>query len=101
MRWGPEAMTETPTMDANLESGATFGGPMTRFFLGRVARALSNSPVAFDIRLPDGSVQYFGQGVPSCHVSANSSKGVRALASLDQIRIGDAYLAGDIDIDGD
>jgi cyclopropane-fatty-acyl-phospholipid synthase len=94
-------MTETPTMDANLESGATFGGPMTRFFLGRVARALSNSSVAFDIRLPDGSVQHLGQGVPSFRVSANSSKGMRALASLDQIRIGDAYLAGDIDIDGD
>jgi cyclopropane-fatty-acyl-phospholipid synthase len=94
-------MSETPIVEAKLGSNLGLGERMTRYLLGRLVRAMSDSPVAFDIRMPDGHVQHFGQGAASFHVAANNGKGVRALASLDQLRIGEAYLAGDIDIDGD
>ncbi len=69
--------------------------------LGRFARAFANPPDPFEIRLPDGTRQPFGRGAPAFRVTVANPNGVRALTSLDEGRIGDAYLAGDIDIDGD
>ena len=43
----------------------------------------------------------FGQGAPSFCVRLNNRNAVRAITSLDQVKFADAYLAGDIDIDGD
>jgi cyclopropane-fatty-acyl-phospholipid synthase len=69
--------------------------------LGRFARQFSKSPVPFAVTLPDGSVQRFGQGAPSFHVALKNGRALRAIASLDEGRFGDAYLNGDIDIEGD
>ncbi len=38
---------------------------------------------------------------PSFRVRLNNKNAVRAITSLDQVKFADAYLAGDIDIDGD
>ena len=43
----------------------------------------------------------FGQGTPSFSVRLNNRNAVRAITSLDQVTFADAFLAGDIDIDGD
>ena len=69
--------------------------------LGRFARQFSKSPVPFAVTLPDGSFQRFGQGAPSFHVALKNGRALRAIASLDEGRFGDAYLNGDIDIEGD
>ena len=69
--------------------------------LGRFADHFSASPVSFDIVLPDKTVRRFGAGAPSFRVKINNRAGLRAIGSIDEGRIGDAYLAGDIDIDGD
>ena len=50
---------------------------------------------------PDGKARRFGQGTPSFSVRLKNRNAVRAITSLDQVRFADAYLAGDIDIDGD
>jgi cyclopropane-fatty-acyl-phospholipid synthase len=75
--------------------------PARRSLLARYAARFSNSPVPFEVRLPDGAVQRFGQGAPAFHLSLNNDRAVRAIASFDEGRFGDAYVAGDIDIEGD
>ncbi|MBV9244633.1 MAG: class I SAM-dependent methyltransferase [Methylobacteriaceae bacterium] len=98
----PDAMNMTTgAMSENAATRAERRGRAANFVLGRFARALSDSPVAFDVHLPDGSVQHFGRGPPSFRVALKNENGIRALTSFDEGRIGDAYLAGDLDIDGD
>ncbi len=84
--------------------GATTAAPIAApksFLLGRFAKQFADCPVSFDVRFPDGSVQRFGGGTPVFHVALNNKRALSAIASLDEGRFGDAYLAGDIDIDGD
>ena len=69
--------------------------------LGRFATHFADSPVSFDVALPKGTMQHFGSGEPGFHVTLKNARAVRAIASLDEGRFGDAYLAGDIDIEGD
>jgi cyclopropane-fatty-acyl-phospholipid synthase len=69
--------------------------------LGRFARHFADSPVSFDVTLPKGEVQHFGPGAASFHVTLKNARALRAIGSLDEGRFGDAYLAGDIDIEGD
>src|SRR5262249_1246775 len=69
--------------------------------LGRFADHFSASPVSFDVVLPDKAVQHFGPGSPSFRVTIRNNRGLRAIRSIDEGQIGDAYLDGDIDIDRD
>jgi cyclopropane-fatty-acyl-phospholipid synthase len=69
--------------------------------LGRFADRFSTSPVSFEIILPDKTMRRFGSDAPSFRVTVNNRAGLRALGSVDEGRIGDAYLSGDIDIEGD
>jgi cyclopropane-fatty-acyl-phospholipid synthase len=77
---------------------AKSGSPSIRDrFTGR----FSQSPVPFEVIMPGGSVQRFGQGAPSFTITLRNRRGLKALRSLDERRIADAYLAGVLDIDGD
>jgi cyclopropane-fatty-acyl-phospholipid synthase len=69
--------------------------------LGRFAGQFAKTSVPFEVILPDGAVRRFGEGLPSFRVSLKNRQAMRAIASVDEGRIGDAYLAGDIDIEGD
>jgi cyclopropane-fatty-acyl-phospholipid synthase len=69
--------------------------------LGRFAKQFSDSPVSFAVTLPDGNLQQFGPSAPSFRIGLKNSRALRAIASLDEGRFGDAYLAGDIDLEGD
>jgi cyclopropane-fatty-acyl-phospholipid synthase len=80
------------------DTAATF---TARFLLNRFARAFSQSNVSFELYLPDGVARRFGQGTPSFRVTLKNRNAVRAVTSLDQGKFADAYLAGDIGIDGD
>jgi cyclopropane-fatty-acyl-phospholipid synthase len=85
------------------ESSASHMPAVTRggLWLNRVARAFGRTSVPFEIHFPDGAVRRFGQGVPNFCVTLKNRNAVRAITSLDQVKFADAYLAGDIDIDGD
>ena len=72
-----------------------------RGLLGRFATHFADSPVSFDITLPNGSLQHFGPKAASFHVTLKNARALRAISSLDEGRFGDAFLAGDIDIEGD
>jgi cyclopropane-fatty-acyl-phospholipid synthase len=93
-------MNESPR-SLNVGTSAEPVGKLTRSMLGRFARQFDDSAVSFQVTLPDGSVQLFGKGAPSFVVTLKNNQALRALASLDEGRIGDAYLAGDLDIEGD
>jgi cyclopropane-fatty-acyl-phospholipid synthase len=69
--------------------------------LGRFAGQFAKTSVAFEVILPDGGVRRFGEGMPSFRVTLKNRQAMRAISSVDEGRIGDAYLAGDIDIEGD
>lgn len=75
-------------------------GPM-RFLLRRFTSHFGNVAIPFDLKLPDGSVIKFGKGTPKFHVHAKNKAALRALASLDEGKFGDAYVHGDIDMEGD
>jgi cyclopropane-fatty-acyl-phospholipid synthase len=71
------------------------------FWLDRMARAFAGSSVPFEMYFPDGRARRFGQGSPTFRVTLKNSNAVRAITSLDQVKFADAYLTGDIDLDGD
>ncbi len=73
----------------------------TGFWLDRIARAFASTNVPFEMHFPAGEARRFGQGTPSFRVRLKNKNAVRAITSLDQLKFADAYLAGDIDIDGD
>ena len=55
----------------------------------------------FSIAMPDGERQTIGQGQPAFHVELHNERAVRAVRTLDEGDIAEAYLQGDIDIEGD
>ncbi len=56
---------------------------------------------AFEIQMPGQPLRRIGQGTVKFRVTANSGHGASAIRSLDEIRIAEAYLSGDLDIEGD
>ena len=56
---------------------------------------------AFEYRLPDCPIRRTGDGEVKFCITFRNQKAVEALKSLDEMRIGEAYLFGDLDIDGD
>jgi cyclopropane-fatty-acyl-phospholipid synthase len=57
--------------------------------------------IPFSIELPGGEKRHIGRGNPEFHVSLRNERGLKALRTLDEATIAEAYLQGDIDIDGD
>ena len=55
----------------------------------------------FSIELPDGKNRNVGEGEPLFHVALHNDRAVKALGTLDEANIAEAYLRGDIDLDGD
>ena len=55
----------------------------------------------FSIELPDGEQRNIGEGKPEFSVGLRNERAIRALRTLDEGDIAEAYLQGDIDIEGD
>lgn len=55
----------------------------------------------FSIELPDGEKRKLGQGDPEFCISLRNERALRAIRSLDEGNISEAYLSGDIDLEGD
>ena len=55
----------------------------------------------FSIELPDGAKRNIGEGEPQFEVALHTDRAIKALSSLDEANIAEAYLQGDIDLDGD
>jgi cyclopropane-fatty-acyl-phospholipid synthase len=83
------------------ESSPTRAASRAELWLDRFSRAFARSNVPFEIHFPDGRARGLGQGAPCFRVTLKNRNAVRAITSLDQGKFADAYLAGDIDLDGD
>ncbi|MGH6866794.1 MAG: class I SAM-dependent methyltransferase [Methyloceanibacter sp.] len=55
----------------------------------------------FSIELPDGQRRQVGDGEAEFHLGLRNDRALKALRTLDEGDIAEAYLQGDIDIDGD
>jgi cyclopropane-fatty-acyl-phospholipid synthase len=55
----------------------------------------------FSVELPDGQMRDIGQGKPEFHVGLRNDRALRAVRTLDEADIAEAYLHGDLDIEGD
>lgn len=77
-------------------------GPLEGDAVGDRLRALTRaSTPTFELSLPDRPPQVIGAGEPRFSIVAADEAGVAALESLDELRIGEAYLDGHVDIQGD
>jgi len=56
---------------------------------------------SFEIRLPNGPLLRAGTGELAFCVDVRNERGLSAIKSLDELRIGEAYMNGDIDLEGD
>ena len=59
------------------------------------------SDTAFELQLPGRPATRIGKGEQKFKVIARNQRAVTAIRSLDEVRIGEAYLFGDLDIEGD
>ena len=59
------------------------------------------SEIAFSVVLHNQTTRTFGSGRQVARIVANNARGSSALATMDMNAMGEAYLAGDIDVEGD
>ena len=69
--------------------------------IDKFAKRLSGMETSFTLQMPDGSERLMGNGEPKFEIVLNNQRAVRALGSLDEANIGESYLKGDFDINGD
>ncbi len=67
----------------------------------RFVDRLGSIETPFCIELPNGSRRPVGQGEPQFELILRNDRGVRAIGSLDEGNIAEAYLRGDLDLEGD
>ena len=67
----------------------------------RYATIFPDGTHGFAVRLPGGKSALVGRGDPAATLVCNDAQAVSALASLDVARVGEAYLAGSLDVMGD
>ena len=67
----------------------------------RVSRRLASAGVPLAVRLPDGGLETFGVGEPVLVVEVANERGLAAVCSLEELKLVEAYMRGDIDMEGD
>ncbi|HEY0556683.1 MAG TPA: class I SAM-dependent methyltransferase [Thermoanaerobaculia bacterium] len=55
----------------------------------------------FELRLPDRTAYAIGGGDPAFTVRIVTEKGLAAMSAFDELRVAEAYMDGDLDIEGD
>src|SRR3954465_14132750 len=111
MRFAGPSLPATVKQDSHLSDTVKLGAdhretthaplPNRKSLLGRFAGQYANVAVPFEVVMPDGTAQLFGRGTPTFRVTLKNRNAMRAISSIDEGRIAEAYLAGDIDLDGD
>jgi len=82
-------------MDAPALTGTDVGG-----FVNRMLSRVTNLPCAFRVHTQSGTTA-IGEGEPEFDVYIRNDAGMRALQSLEELTIAEAYVRGDLDIEGD
>ena len=76
-------------------------GISTSAMIDKFANRLKDMESSFILKMPDGSERLMGLGDPKFEIVLNNKRAVKAMGSLDEANIGEAYLQGDFDINGD
>jgi cyclopropane-fatty-acyl-phospholipid synthase len=66
-------------------------------FIARVG----NVAKPFSVETPDGKIRMVGKGEPTFRAAIRNETGIKAVGSLDEGNIAEAYMRGDIDLEGD
>jgi cyclopropane-fatty-acyl-phospholipid synthase len=80
--------------------GEVLAGREARVVTDRLLRRAA-IPFAFALRDPAGGALCVGEGEPALEVVIRSEKGLSALARRSELALVEAYLGGDLDIEGD
>lgn len=70
-------------------------------WISRLVSSGANFPCSFRVHTPGGGSMTIGDGTVEFEVFIHNDRGMHALQSASELRIADAYVCGDIDIDGD
>ncbi len=90
-----------PNIELVATAEAAHPKPLTK--VQRILDSLASDlppQTAFEVEL-FGELQLIGNGPVKFRLCVNTSRGMSALVSLDEKQIGEAYLDGDIDVQGD
>jgi cyclopropane-fatty-acyl-phospholipid synthase len=94
-------MTDRIAGDGRAADAQPDPAPRRSRLTDRILDRLAHSSTPFEIVFPDGRRRSFGDGAPSFTVTLRDSQAMRAVASMDEGRVGDAYVEGHIDFEGD
>jgi cyclopropane-fatty-acyl-phospholipid synthase len=65
------------------------------------ASRIGANSAPFSVEMPDGKVRMIGKGEPTFRAKLNNDMAVKAVGSLDEGNIAEAFMRGDLDLDGD
>ncbi|HSJ15858.1 MAG TPA: class I SAM-dependent methyltransferase [Longimicrobiales bacterium] len=58
-------------------------------------------PPRLAVRMPDGQMRVYGDGDPAAVVVVRDARGVAALLSRDEVTVGEAYMDGSLEVEGE
>jgi cyclopropane-fatty-acyl-phospholipid synthase len=64
-------------------------------------KRMGEVPTPFAVEMPDGQTRQVGEGKPEFTLGLRNDRAIRAVRSMDEGNIAEAYLQGDIDLEGD
>jgi cyclopropane-fatty-acyl-phospholipid synthase len=80
-------------------------GSLLQWLLPRVVPVLEKmaqrSGLSFDVCWPDGTLTHCGSAPPAFRCSLHTSAAVLALVMRSELRLGEAFLRGEVDVEGD
>jgi cyclopropane-fatty-acyl-phospholipid synthase len=94
-------LKESITASSGLPAGKPRAASLPAALIDRVSAGLGHSKIPFEVVFPDASRRQFGSDTPCFSILLKDRHAVRAFASMDEGRIGDAYVDGHFDLEGD
>jgi cyclopropane-fatty-acyl-phospholipid synthase len=90
------------TMTRHTQTGETPAGTRSeRRLAGRLRSMVAADAASFALRFPSGYTVQVGARASDFCLDIRNDRGLRAVTSLDELRVCEAYMAADIDIEGD
>ena len=93
------------SLERTVEPAPAPAGGVMKWLMARSVPVLEGmarkSGTAFEVRWPDGTLTRCGSAPPAFRCSLHTHAAVRALLLRSDLRLGEAFLRGEVDIDGD
>ena len=90
------------TTDVSTAGAAPLAGSRrSTWLLKYIQRRLQDSAIGFEMTTHDGTTHRFGAGPASFRVNITHPSGLKAISSLDETNIAQAYVEGWFDVEGD